>query len=464
MIESEIKTKNFATIYPSKLNSGEIHISGYKHASNLIIAAAILLPEITITLNNLPDVKDTKILLEILASLGANITYLDNTCRINTANLCNQQISVEFTQQVHGTIYLIPALLCRFGEVELGKCGGCPIGETDLHGNSRPITHIMKILEQFGASFTLENDYIKGKLNKIVIPSILDIQDFSDDAAELTGQYVSGATKTAILAALAMSNEEIAIKNPYIKADVRELLNFLVDVGIQVDQTDDCLKIKNAHKNKNVNFFIMSDINEVFTYITFSIFNNLDLKLCNVTVTQVRQAFLQEEIVLKEMGIILNWGTNYITLQQIKTINSLDIDIGQAEKYSVYADHQPFFALLLTMGNNTAVIRDRVWKRRFQYVPELLKLGYLMTEKNGELYISPGKKPNINQIDYLIGHDVRAAAVVLMAAIQCNREIKITGLEHLNRGYVDFIGKLKSLGVNLLVENIEPIIAQYEYR
>lgn len=445
-----IKKKEFITLLPSKLSDGEIRISGYKHASNLIIIAAILLPNIKFKLKNIPDVLDTRILLEILEFLGANVCVVDDCYEINTQNIQNRKILTEFTEKVHGTLYLLPALLCRFGEVMIGKSGGCPIGEQDEFGNSRPIAHIISVLEEFGARFTFEGNYLYGKMEKLQAPEFIDLQKYSDDPVELTGQYVSGATKTAILAALA-SQSEIVLKKPYIKADVRELLRFLTGSGVEILQTKDTLKIKNTHTYAYVNYFVMSDINEIFTYITFSVINGVNLKLTNITIPSVYEAYIQENILLAKMGITLRWEYDAIYVPRTSAINSFHVDIGQAEKYSIYADHQPFLALLSTLANKNSIIRDRVWKTRFQYVPELIKLGYYMRVYDGELHVYP-KKNECDKPVILYGNDVRATAVLIIASLKAKQAVKIFGIEHLERGYVSFIEKLQSLGAKIIHE------------
>ena len=438
-----------AVIHPSNLQDGEITVSGYKHASNLIIVAAILLPNVTFKLVNIPHVLDTTILLEILANLGAEINYIDNIIEINTTDLLNRRIDVDITQQVHGTLYLLPALLCRFGKVELGRCGGCPIGDLDNKGNSRPITHIIELLEQCGAVFEYQGDYISGTLEQMAIPDIIDIQDYSDESNELVGQLVSGATKTAILIAISTKNKTSIIKNPYVKADVRELLLFLQSIGIEVEQTENELQIINRSLKKEVTYKVMSDINEVFTYITLAVFHNIHLTLRNITVDKVKEAFIQECSVLQTMGIQLSWYDEQLVISKNSEVLSRDIDIGQAEKNTVYADHQPFFALLLSIGDKPASITDRVWKKRFQYASELQKIGFQMQEsEEGTLNIVPGR--NLNQTNQLLlGHDVRATALVIMAALKHESSMVVNGIHHLARGYSDFIGKLQSLGANI---------------
>src|SRR3990167_1581974 len=437
-------------VQPSNLSDSEVIISGYKHASNLIIVATILLPKVTFVLENIPDVLDTKLLIEILINLEAEVAFIDGYIKINTVNLINKRIDVELTKQVHGTLYLLPALLCRFGQVELGRCGGCSIGEADFYGNFRPVSHIIEVLQNFGARFEFKGEYISGFLEKLTVPSIVDIQDYSDDPDELVGQYVSGATKTAILMAISIADKELSIKNPYIKADVRELLNFLSSAGVEIHQTKSCLRIKNSYQTQEIFYTLMSDINEIFTYITLAVFNHVNLKLTNITVEQARQAFIQEEKILKNMGINLDWNINSVSISKVSSLNSFDIDIGQAEKHTVYADHQPFFALLLTMGKKPSKITDRVWKKRFQYVPELQKLGYQMQEMDGGiLNIIPGKKPHNEPVEFLYGHDVRATALMLIVALNQKFKVRVTGIEHLCRGYVDYIGKLKSIGANI---------------
>ena len=56
----------------------------------------------------------------------------------------------------------------------------------------------------------------------------LNIMRFSDSYFRLSGEKISSATKLAILASLTNKYHKTVIKNPYIKTDVLDLLDFLV--------------------------------------------------------------------------------------------------------------------------------------------------------------------------------------------------------------------------------------------
>lgn len=428
-------------IHNSKLQSNVVCISGYKHACVAIFAATINAPQTSIRIDNVPMIQDSLVLKDLITVLGGKCFLENNVATISTKNLNNWILPENISKKVHGSLYLLPTILGRMGKIEIGETGGCQIGN---NGGKRPLQHMLSVLERFGATFNFCQDKIIGKADKFH-PCSIDIMEFSDKSDLLTGPMISGATKTAILAAMATTQGTTKIFNPYCKPDVTELLNFLQVLGYGVNFQNNCIEICRPDVlTETVNYSLMTDISQIMTYITVAIYNEIPLKIGKVTVEKAKLGLASEIELLQKMGIELQFGKDYIYVPKVSFIKPIDIEV---TSIGIYSDHQPFFALLLSMAKNKSFIKELVWKNRFSYALELNKLGMNYVINDNILEVNPAVPHEANKI--LLAQDLRAAAALIIAALKAPYQTTIEGIEHLGRGYDNFIGDLVSLNARI---------------
>ena len=105
--------------------NGEVTISGAKNAALGILAASIMTDE-TVTLENLPNVRDIRVLLQAIQEIGARVEYVDtNTVKINGSNISSISIDYEFIRKIRASYYLLGALLGKYRKSQVALPGGC---------------------------------------------------------------------------------------------------------------------------------------------------------------------------------------------------------------------------------------------------------------------------------------------------------------------------------------------------
>lgn len=430
----------------SKIKSDRnIEIKGFKHALVPIISASLGVSG-DVRIDNVPDIEDMRILKDIVEDLGGEALYNQGTFTISADSINKTLINPDLSQKIHGSIYLIPTLLGRMGKVEIGKTGGCQIGSKNSNGE-RPIHHMISILESFGATFKQIDDRLFGKILSFKACTV-DIMDFSEREDLLTGPLVSGATKTAILASLFVHKGKTVIKNPYRKPDVTDLLKFLIHCGWQIKDEGHTITIyhNTDQKTQKRDHFLISDIIEIITYISLSVYMEEPLTLNNITVYEAREALSPEINYLNNMNINLKWGHDTLHIPAQSNIKSVNVDVTSE---GIYSDSQPFFTLMLLNGDSESQIRETVWKNRFSYAEELSKLGFHTDVNRDTLRILPSKIYSKKTDTQLYASDLRAAAVLILASLKSPSPIKINNINHLDRGYEDFVTSLKKLGANI---------------
>ena len=141
--------------------NGEVAISGAKNAALGILAASIMTDE-DVILENLPNVRDIRVLIQAMREIGAQIEYIDNnTVRINGSKIDSISIDYEFIRKIRASYYLLGALLGKYKESQVALPGGCNIG-------SRPIDQHIKGFKALGAQVEIEQGMIATKAETLV--------------------------------------------------------------------------------------------------------------------------------------------------------------------------------------------------------------------------------------------------------------------------------------------------------
>ena len=128
--------------------SGEVEIAGAKNAALGILAASIMADE-AVTIENVPDVSDIRVLAQAIQSIGADVQHPDrHTYIINGAGIQDLPVDNEYVRRIRGSYYMIGALLGKYKRAEVALPGGCNIG-------LRPIDQHIKGFRALGAEVSL---------------------------------------------------------------------------------------------------------------------------------------------------------------------------------------------------------------------------------------------------------------------------------------------------------------------
>jgi UDP-N-acetylglucosamine 1-carboxyvinyltransferase len=422
---------------------GKVRPTGFKHALVPIIAATIMTGDQMVEINNAPDIEDARVLSSIIGLLGGAVSRTERGIQVDATNLRWSPIPEELSSRVHGSLYLVAPMLARFGRVELGSSGGCQIGGAD-EGGRRPVHHVVEVLERFGARFSETRKGIIGSADALRACEI-DILDFArDTAGGGSGPLVSGATKTAILAA-ALSKGTTVIRNPYPKIDVIELLDVLEKCGVRLVRGAGRLVIEGQANLRSATHELPSDLIEVVTYIAAAVYLQSDITIELTRPERVLLGLRAEFDLLMKMGVEITLADGQIRVGSKSALAPQNIIVSSN---TIFSDSHPFFALMLCRASERSTIQDRVWVGRYDYAKQCVRLGADFVVDGDQLEIRPGRPWRQNE--FVHGSDLRGTAVLCLAALGVSGATMISGAEHLARGYVDFVANLRSLGANIL--------------
>jgi UDP-N-acetylglucosamine 1-carboxyvinyltransferase len=419
--------------------SGEIRISGFKHALVLAVAYAIGTGRV-LRLGNVPDILETAVYLRLLPDIGVQACYSDGTLSIDATGPVLSTLPPS-SEQIHGSLYLLPALLARNGYVRFTDFGGCRIG--DGGGRARPWRHVTRIAELFGGRFTsgggtamLRADQLRG--------TEVDLRDFTTDPVTLAGPEYTGAAKAAILTAALASGDSV-LRYPYLKLEVLALLDLLREAGVGIDVHGDTAEIRGTGGRLGGSHaaVLPADLMEVVTWTTIAVTTGGSVDLTGVRDEEINAGLGAERELWRSAGVELTAVENGVRVTGPPRGEFGKLPPIEAAPTSIYSDSQPLFTVLATCCAGQTHIVDGVWSSRYAHVDGLVRLGARIEQQESGILIKQSElRAPVAGVD-VVASDLRCAAALLSAGlIAPGGPVTIHGIDYLYRGYEGIIGKL----------------------
>lgn len=402
---------------------GDIYISGAKNAAVAILPAALLIDG-SCRIENLPDIRDTRILENTLTQLGAKVIFEDrNTVLIDSSGVNSHIASYEMIKSMRASYYLLGALLGRFGKAEVALPGGCNFGH-------RPIDQHIKGFEALGAKVSVEGGMIKLSADKLTGSQIyLDVISV-------------GATINLMLAAV-MAEGTTVIENAAKEPHIVDTANFLNAAGADIKGAGtDVIKIRGVEKLKGGQVHsIIPDMIEAGTFMIASAATNGDVTVKNIIPKHMESLSAK----LQEMNINIEEGDDWIRVTGGNgTIRKANI---KTLPYPGFAtDLHPPITVLLCLADGNSTITESIWPQRFQYVDELRRMGARIRANGGMAIIEGPASLTGAQVNAI---DLRAGAAVVIAGLAAEGKTEVSNVKYIDRGYEDFVGKLQRLGADI---------------
>jgi UDP-N-acetylglucosamine 1-carboxyvinyltransferase len=409
--------------------SGTVPVSGSKNATLAILAGALLPGEGETVLHGLPRIGDIQTMVQVLRSLGVVASLEDEgrTVRLNAANLITHEAPSDLVARMRASFWTLGPLLARLGQASIPQPGGCNIG-------ARPIDLHIKGLNALGAN--VDTGYgivaaeapngLRGASVYLDFPSV-------------------GATMNIMMAA-ALSEGVTIIENAAQEPDVEDLGNFLNAMGADVEgHGTGVLKVRGVKRLRGCEYTVSRDRMEAGTLGLAAGITGGDVFLHGANANDMRPITLK----MIEAGMRVedhDDGIRCIAPSGRPTATS----IVAMPHPGFPTDMQQAFTAMLTIANGTSVITDNVYENRFRYLTEMARMG-AYSQVNGRTAIITGV-PRLTGAD-VEASDLRAGAALVVAALAAEGQTRIFKTEHLDRGYEDFVGKLRGLGANIWRED-----------
>ena len=406
---------------------GEVTIGGAKNAALGILSAAIMTDE-TVTIENLPNVRDINVLLQAMEGIGAKIERVnEHVVKINGSNISRINIDYEFIRKIRASYYLLGALLGKYSQAQVALPGGCNIG-------SRPIDQHIKGFEALGASVKIEYGMIHAQAEKLVGNHIyLDMVSV-------------GATINIMLAAC-MAEGQTTIENAAKEPHIVDVANFLNSMGANIKGAGtDIIRIKGVEKLHGTEYSIIPDQIEAGTFMVAAAATKGEVLIKNVIPKHLEAITAK----LIEIGATVEEFDDAVLVKSDSRLGNTHVKTLPYPGFPT--DMQPQIATLLALSNGTSIVTESIFENRLKYVDELARMGATI-KVEGNSAIITGVEGFTGAI--VSAPDLRAGAALVTAGLVADGFTIVDQIEYIERGYEDFEYKMQKLGAKMEKVDVE---------
>ncbi len=401
---------------------GELEISGAKNAVLPIIVGA-LLADSPITLTNIPHLRDVTTSIELLATMGAEITIDERLAlEIDPRSINRFEVPYELVKTMRASILVLGPLLSKYGEARVSLPGGCAIG-------SRPVNIHLDGLRAMGADIRVEKGFIVARADRLQGAHIFM------DVVTVTG------TENLMMAAV-LAKGVTVLENAAREPEVNDLANFLNAMGAQIEGIgSSTLRITGVERLHGVNYRVIPDRIEAGTYLAAAVVTQGDVTIRRVDPTHLESVLIKFE----ESGAMLDVGDDWIRCDMrgrtIKPVNIVTMP------YPAFpTDMQAQFLVMNTLAKGVAHVKETIFENRFMHVPELIRMGANISI-DGNVAITQGVESLVGA--QVMATDLRASASLILAGLAAEGETIINRVYHIDRGYERIEEKLSRVGANI---------------
>jgi len=401
--------------------NGEIRISGAKNAALPILCAGLLTAD-TLTLTNVPHLKDVTTTLTLLSQMGVQVTLDEKMGVALDGSVVNNPVApYEMVKTMRASILVLGPLLARFGAAIVSLPGGCAIG-------SRPVDLHIKGLQAMGADINIEHGNIIARAKRL-------------KGARIFMDLVSVTGTENLMMAATLADGVTVIENAAREPEVVDLAHCLNAMGARVEGAGgDVITIHGVERLHGATHPIIPDRIETGTYLVAAAACGGRVKLKN-TRPDTLEAVLEK---LREAGAHITIGDDWIEIERSGALKS--VSIRTAPHPAFPTDMQAQFMALNSIAQGSATVIETIFENRFMHVQELTRLGADI-ETQGNTAVVRGV-PRLDGAT-VMATDLRASASLVIAGLVAQGETTVERIYHIDRGYECIEEKLSQLGARI---------------
>ena len=405
--------------------NGKIEISGAKNSALPCLAATLLTAE-TVTLHNVPYVRDLITQRRLLEDLGATVLTPElRTHKVTANNIQIFEAPYELVKTMRASVLALGPLLARFGQAKVSLPGGCAIG-------TRPIDLHLKAFEELGAVVSLESGDV-----------IARAPEGRWKGAELTFEKVTVTGTENVMMAASLAEGTTIIHNAAMEPEIEDLAELLNKMGARIRGAGtETIEIDGVETLGGAEHTIIPDRIETGTFIVAAAITGGELEIKNCVPEHIAPVIAK----LREAGVEIE-EINPSTLLVRRNAGGLKAKDVTTEPHPNFpTDMQAQYMALMTQAEGTSVITETIFENRFMHVGEMQRMGAdIHVAGNTATVRGPAKLTGAR----VLASDLRASASLVLTALAAEGETLIDRVYHIDRGYETIVRKLRSVGANI---------------
>ena len=403
---------------------GSVRISGAKNAALPAMAAALLTPE-TVTLKNIPHVRDIITMAKLLAHMRCLVQSPDlppSEFSIQAENVSHAEAPYDLVKTMRASVLTLGPLVARFGYARVSLPGGCAIG-------ARPIDLHIQALEKLGAQISVDHGYVEARATRL-------------RGTTLRFPKITVTGTENILTAAVLAEGETILENCALEPEIPDLAALLTKMGAQIEGAGTpTIHIHGVEKLHGATHSIIPDRIEAGTFLVAGAITGGNLLLTHCDPQHLTALIAK----LKECGVDIRCeGKNDLRVTAAEKLVAADVT---TEEYPGFAtDMQAQFMALATQAQGVSHIRETIFENRYLHASEMNRMGASIAV-DGNLATVTGPTPLSGAP--VTASDLRASAGLVLAALVASNTTTIDRVYHIDRGYERIEEKLSSLGADI---------------
>lgn len=404
--------------------NGDISISGAKNSAIKLMAVSLLTDE-PVLLTNMPRLRDTRFMGQLLAHMGVEVEEGPGAkMRLHAAKLSNLTAPYDLVRKMRATFNVLGPTLARAGKAKVSLPGGCAIG-------ARPVDLHLKALEALGAEINLTEGYVDASAKNGLT------------GANITFPFISvGATEHTMLAAV-LAKGETTISNAAREPEIIDLAVCLNAMGARITGAGRSeIHIQGVKSLSGVTHSVVPDRIEAGTYALAAATAGGRVRLVNIRSDHLGSLWP----LIAQAGAKVELDQTSVVIERDPSSPIKAVDVETQAYPGFPTDLQAQFMTLMTRADGVSIIRENIFENRFMHCPELSRMGANITVRGREAIVRG--VPELTGAP-VMATDLRASASLIAAGLVAKGETRIGRVYHLDRGFEHIEIKLGQCGANI---------------
>lgn len=401
---------------------GTVAVSGAKNSALPCLAASLLTTE-TVTLRNVPYVRDLITMRRLLEDLGCTVLVPElRTHQINAGTVEDCEAPYELVKTMRASVLALGPLVARCGEARVSLPGGCAIGQ-------RPIDLHLMALEKMGAAVELKSGVVHARAKRL-------------RGADVEFQTVTVTGTENVMMAATLADGVTRLHNAACEPEINDLADLLNKMGAKVEGAGTpTITITGVDALGGADHTIIPDRIEAGTFLVAAGMTQGELEITNCAPEHL-EAVIEK---LRAVGVeIEREGASTLYARGGKALRASDVTTEVHPGFPT--DMQAQYLALMTQAAGNATVTETIFENRFMHVSELQRLGARLRTHGNSVHVT-GPTPLSGA--RLIASDLRASASLVLAGLAAEGETWIDRVYHIDRGYEKIEEKLRSVGAEI---------------
>ena len=407
----------------SRRLKGEINIQGAKN-SILPILAASLVTRSECVIHNCPLISDVQTTLKILKYLGCKVEFEKNTVVVNSENIEKNNIPNLLMREMRSSIIFLGALISSVGSAEISLPGGCELGPRPIDMHIEGLRQLgLRINEGYGVLKCSNGEGLEGCNIALSFPSV-------------------GATENLIIASVKARGTTV-LSNIAREPEIMDLVAFLNSAGAKIkSHGEGTLIIEGVREFHGTEHTVIPDRIAAVTYMSAAAVTVGDLILKNVIKEHIGSVIP----VFEEAGCTIQTDAENALRIIAPTRPYFNRMIRTMPYPGFPTDAQAPVMAMSCLADGTSVFVENIFSNRYKHVGELLRLGADIKVEGRVAIVEGVKRLSGTEVAAM---DLRGAAALVVAGLGAEGMTKISGLNHIDRGYENLEYNLESVGASI---------------